>query len=74
MTAEEFLKNWYPSGYPTSDIQWVQDVPEIIREFCKLKLKEQREIYAENADYIVINRTQVVVDTDSIINSPEPEM
>ncbi len=35
LTAEEFLKKWYPAGLPISTQQWEGDMPEIMQAYAE---------------------------------------
>lgn len=35
MTPEEFLKRFYPTGFPISPEQWGKDVPEIMESYAE---------------------------------------
>jgi len=75
--AEEFLKNnVFPDDVDyhglLNDGLWTNNVLRYMRQFAKQKCKEQREICAEKATtFSDVGGT--FVDTDSILNAPEPE-
>lgn len=80
MTALEFLKSGLFPNIDNFDVMSVTktELIDLLQQFALLKCAEQREICAEYAERIDDSPeayvTDYIVDKDSILNAPNPEM
>ncbi len=75
MTAEEFLINNANDISYEEGVMFAADVtPQMLKEFVKIKCKEQRRICYENAEIDTYDWDRHRIDKDSILNAPEPEI